>query len=315
MEQTFSWKMTTYKGLEGIELDNEHITCVILPSYGGKMVSLYDKEADYEWLYQSDEELVVPPYGADFSDYDSSGFDEMFPGIDEGPHPTIDHTVPDHGEVWTMPWSWKEENGTFKLEVTSPVFPYTLKKEIKLMTKGLLITYEAINHSAQAFPFIWTAHALLNMDEATEISVPEHLKSIMNVEKATHHLGSWGTPHTYPVTQSRKTGTSIDLSKLEPREDKTIEKFYFTERLDKGNCAIVQKDIKRTLTYEFPEDQVPYLGVWKNRGGYRGEYNVALEPCTGVYDDVYIADKIDKVSKIPAAGTYEWTLKLEVGGI
>ncbi|WP_347862297.1 DUF5107 domain-containing protein [Salimicrobium sp. PL1-032A] len=315
MKQTFSWKHVTYKGLPGIKLENIKVSCILLPSYGGKMASFYDKEAEYEWLFQAEDNLVAPSYGADFSAYDSSGFDEMFPGIDEGPHPSEDGRIPDHGEVWAMPWTWEEDEGKIRLEVTSPVFSYTLKKEVRLVEKGVVLTYEAINHSDHAFPFIWTPHALLNLNKATSVEVPAHLTSVMNVEKGTEHLGSWGTPHPYPVTTSEKTGQSIDLSALEPEEDGTVEKYYFTDRLDEGWCTVVQKDRNRRLTYEFPHEKVPYLGVWKTNGGYRGEYNMALEPCTGVYDDVYIADKIDKVSRIPARGTYEWNLKIETGGI
>ncbi|RWZ59026.1 DUF5107 domain-containing protein [Halobacillus fulvus] len=306
---------TNYKGIEAIVLENEKIRCVILPSYGGKMASLFDKKAQYEWLFQSSrEQLECPPYAADFSKYDSSGFDEMFPGIDQGPHPTVEGEIPDHGEVWAMPWTCEDTQDGLLLEVKSPVFPYILKKRISLTETGINISYEAINTSSRPFPFIWTPHALLNMNDETKLELPAHLNRVLNVEKGTKHLGEWGTCHSYPHTTSLSTGESLDLSKLEPFEDGTIEKFYFKERLQEGWCSLVQSEIDRKLTYRFPKEKVPYLGIWKTRGGYRGEYNVALEPCTGVYDDVYVAHKIGKASEIPADGTYQWTFQIEIGG-
>lgn len=302
-----------YKGIDAITLENDSIRCVFLPSYGGKMVSFYDKKADYEWLFQTDQDsLTPPPYGADFSAYDSSGFDEMFPGIDQGPHPTVKQEIPDHGEVWALPWSYKEGDRCLSLEVESPVFPYRLKKLVTLEEQGIHIAYEAINESKQPFPFIWTPHALMNLNKATEIVVPEHLDKIINVEKTSMHLGEWGTCHSYPETTSLKTGEALDLAKLRPFEKGTFEKFYFQEKLQEGWCSLVQTDISRKLTYHFPKDKVPYLGIWKTYGGYRGEYNVALEPCTGVYDDVYLAEKIGKASSIPAKGSYKWSLTLKV---
>ncbi|MFD2923070.1 DUF5107 domain-containing protein [Halobacillus naozhouensis] len=307
---------STFKGIESIILENEHIRCTILPSYGGKMASLFDKKANYEWLYQTEvEKMTVPAYGQDFSNFDSSGFDEMFPGIDEGPHPHDFSRIPDHGEVWAMPWQVTERSYGLDLEVASPFFPYRLKKQVYLKADRVELNYQAFNLSSQPFPFIWAAHSLLNMNRATTIRVPSDMNEVINVEQASGHLGQWGTIHRYPITQSKRTGDSIDLSKMEDEAANNIEKFYFTQMVSQGWCQAIQHDIRRTLTYTFPPDKVPYLGVWKTQGGYRGDYNFALEPCTGMYDDVYVANKINKVSKISPRGTYSWNLTIQLGGL
>ncbi len=305
-----TYQKTECRGLKAIVLENESIRSVILPDYGGKMVSFFDKSIGYEWLYQAkNESLTIPPYGADFSEYDSSGFDEMFPGIDQGPHPNGEE-IPDHGEVWALPWACRPTVDGVELSVKSPKFPYVLKKRMRLHGNTVEIHYEATNKSSKPFPFIWTPHALLNMNESTEIEVPAGMNQVMSVEGGSEHLGGWGTNHTYPETASLKTGERINLSHLEPVEEGTAEKFYFTEPLSEGWCSLVQADVQRRLTYRFPKEKVPYLGVWKTRGGYRGEHNVALEPCTGVYDDVYLAEKIGKASSIPAEGSYSWKLHI-----
>ncbi len=56
--------------------------------------------------------------------------------------------------------------------------------------------------------------------------------------------------------------------------------------------------IKCSLTYHYPVDKIPYLGIWKTQDSYRGDYNLALEPCTGVYDGLYVAHAIRKVASI-----------------
>ncbi|WP_240339714.1 DUF5107 domain-containing protein [Halobacillus ihumii] len=306
---------STFKGINCISLENEQIRCTILPSYGGKMASLFDKQAGYEWLYQTEaDKLNVPAYGDDFSQFDSSGFDEMFPGIDEGPHPHDFSLIPDHGEVWAMPWQVTERSYGLDLKVTSPVFPYSLSKQVDLGMDRVEINYQANNLSDQPFPFIWAAHSLLNMNQATVIRVPSDMKEVINVEQSSVHLGEWGTLHSYPITESKRTGDSVDLSKMEGKAASNIEKFYFTKPLSQGWCQAVQEDIGRTLTYTFPPDKVPYLGVWKTQGGYRNDYNFALEPCTGMYDDVYVANKINKISKIPPRGTYSWKITMQLGG-
>ncbi|WP_243387494.1 DUF5107 domain-containing protein [Bacillus kexueae] len=305
-------KETVYKGVQALQFENEVIRAIVLPSYGGKLASLFDKKGNYEWLFQAEGELTIPPYGADFSQYDSSGFDEVFPSIDETVHPLNGEVVPDHGEVWAMPWDARLDGETLHLTVQSERFPYILHKTIRLNGESLEISYRAINRGNQPFSFIWTPHALLNLNEHSEIDVPAHLNEIMSVEHSTVHLGEWGTRHSYPMTVSLQTNESIDLSKMMGSKNNTCEKFYFTEKLREGWCKAIQRDISRQLTYEFPVEQVPYLGVWKTQGGYRGDYNFALEPCTGVYDDVYVAEKIRKVSQIPANESVEWFFNMKV---
>jgi galactose mutarotase-like enzyme len=303
---------TVFKGIEAVVLENDQLRCTFLPEYGGKLASFYDKKASYEWLYQANEEILrVPEYGADFSKYDSSGFDEVFPSIDRSFHPLNGKVVPDHGEVWALPWKVEADGEGLRMEVASPEFPYKLVKTVTLEGDTLKFNYEAINLVGEDFAFIWTPHSLLNFNEETYIKVPDGLNEIMTVEHQTVHLGEWGTRHPYPVTQS-SSGEKLDLSRVQGPTDRTSEKFYYTSKLPKGWCAAVQPDQGTQLEYRFPEEQVPYLGLWKTQGGYRGDYNFALEPCTGIYDDVYTADKIRKVSKIPANGEANWWFEMKI---
>jgi galactose mutarotase-like enzyme len=308
-------KEGTFKGLNSIILENEYIKATFLPMYGSKLASFYDKKANWEWLFQAkDDVLSLPSYGAPFSHYDSSGFDEVFPTIDACVDPVSGKPIPDHGEVWALPWSHKIEGETIIFSVKSPVLPYTLTKRVWMEKKRLCFAYEAMNHSDEPFYFIWTPHALLRCNEFTKIIVPRHLTKVMTVEHSTEHLGEWGTIHNYPITISQKTGKPLDLSKMEPACANNCEKFYFIERIKEGTCGIMQEDIKRSLTYHYPVDKIPYLGIWKTQGGYRGDYNLAMEPCTGVYDNLYVAHAIRKVASIQPHCSFTWWFHMEIGG-
>ncbi|GAB6098358.1 hypothetical protein JCM16358_02370 [Halanaerocella petrolearia] len=311
-------RRSSYKGLNSVILENERLKVVFIPEYGGKMVSLYHKLTDREFLFQSENELEVPDYGADFSNYDSSGFDEVFPSIDASFYPDGSWqgtSIPDHGEVWTLPWKMKINKEKINFSVYSPCFPYRLEKEISLEGPTLNINYKATNLSREEFKFIWCAHALLNCNaKNTKIILPEGENKIINVEKGSEHLGDWGQLHSYPIIE-KEDGTEIDMSKVEPKSANNCEKFYIPHKLKEGRCGVEYTDTQEQLIYEFPVDKVPYLGVWKTQGGYRGDYNIALEPCTGIYDDLYLADRIGKISIIPAQETYEWYLKIKVESI
>lgn len=306
----------TFKGLNSIILENEYMEAVFLPEYGGKLASLIDKKRNKEWLFQAKEEkLEIPEYGADFSAYDSSGFDDVFPSIDRCLYPENGKVIPDHGEVWALPWELKVEEGTLIFQVKSPVFPYTLKKELTLDEKRLQFNYTVLNKDKEnPFYYIWTPHALLNCSTSTELMTEEHMKTIMSVEHATEHLGEWGTIHPYPLTHSYKTGKVMDLSKVESATAGNCEKFYFMEKAKEGKCGVRDNESGSVLMYDYPHDKIPYLAVWKTQGGYRGDYNIALEPCTGVYDNLYVAHAIKKASSVEPGSKSSWSFGMIVGG-
>jgi galactose mutarotase-like enzyme len=307
----------SFKKLDAIKYSNEFVEIVIIPSYGGKMASIKSKESLKEFLFQaSEDELRIPEYGADFSKYDSSGFDEVFPSIDicpypDGPHKNIE--VPDHGEVWAMPWIIDISEEFVKLSVTSKNFDYKLEKIIKLNKNKIKINYKVTNLGNHPFKFIWTPHALLNCNENTRIIVPKRLDTIINVEKSSEHLGQWGEIHSYPLTLSKKDGKIVDMSRVEGIEANNCEKFYFTEKLEENECCGIEyEDTLDKIIYRYDTDKIPYLGIWKTQGGYRGDYNIALEPCTGVYDNLYIGDKIGKVPVIEGKEEYNWNFEIEI---
>ena len=309
---------TVYKGLAAWTLENDALQLTFLPGYACKMASLISKKTGREFLFQSsDPVLRIPPYGAAFADYDSSGFDEVFPSIDACPYPDGEYKnipVPDHGEVWAMKWKWELAPGGNKLisSVRSENFPYTLSRLITLKDNEITFHYTVTNLEEGGFKFIWTPHCLLNCSPHTVLVLPDNLTEIITVEHSTRTLGPWGTRHPYPRTQTPQ-GNPVDMSQTRPASDKSCEKFYFTQKNTQGWCAVKHTDNGDTLTYRYDADKVPYLGVWKTQGGYRGDYNIALEPCTGVYDDLYVAHKIRRAAVCAPKDKYEWNFTMTVG--
>lgn len=306
-----------YKGIKSIVIENEFLKINILPEYGGKMASLINKGNNREILFQSQsEKLEIPEYSSSFSEYDSSGFDEVFPSINACLYPDgeyIDLKIPDHGEVWAMPWEASISEDEVLLSVSSQKFNYSIEKKIRLNKNKVEIKYIIKNLGEHDFKFIWTPHALLNCTTESRIIVPNRLNKVMNVEEQTEHLGEWGSIHDYPMTLSAKTNDLIDLSKVEGREVGNCEKFYFLETMKKDEaCGVDFPDTGDRIIYRYDTEKVPYLGIWKTQGGYRGDYNIALEPCTGVYDDLNLAAKLKKVPVLKGNSTYEWNFSMEI---
>jgi len=307
----------TYKGLRSYELENDVIKITFLPDYACKIASLVHKKTGREFLFQAKEEtLRLPPYAAPFSQYDSSGFDEVFPSIDECPYPDGSFKgilIPDHGEVWAMKWQsvFSPENSQVKAVVQSQKLPYIFSRTVTLKDNQVFFEYCVQNTAEEDFKFIWTPHCLLACSPATRLLIPKNLTQVMTVEHSSRHLGPWGTRHSYPVTQD-ENGQPFDLAATEPASAQTCEKFYFTSPNSEGWCGIEHTDSGEQLIYQYDAEKVPYLGVWKTQGGYRGDYNIALEPCTGIYDDLYAANKIRRVAVVGPKGSYTWKFSMKI---
>lgn len=308
----------TYKGLRAFRLENERISLVFLPDYACKIISLVKKDTGREFLFQcAAPQLTPPPYAAAFSAYDSSGFDEVFPSIDACPYPDgpfKNTPVPDHGEVWTLPWHHTphpDGNG-FTAWTRSPALPYKFTRDLTLNGGEIRLHYTVQNASEAPFEFIWTPHCLLNCSPATVLMLPEDLNEIMTVEHSSQTLGPWGTRHRYPLTADTN-GRPVNLAATQPPSAKSCEKFYFTRPNRAGWCAVKHTDNGDTLTYRYDAEKIPYLAVWKTQGGYRGDYNIALEPCTGEWDDLYVAHKIRRTAVCRPHSTCEWDFTMQIG--
>lgn len=305
-----------YKGIASIVLENDKIRATWLPSYGSKLASLIVKKqsSEHELLFQSDlDTLKIPIYGSVFSDYDSSGFDECFPTIDAC---EIDNkTMPDHGEVWAMPWLHQPDPyGSITFSVYSKKFNYTLSKKVMLNEGCLESKYHVEHHGGKApLPFIWTPHALFNASASTRFIMPEYMDEIYNVCDGHGRLGQYGSLSGYPVPANQ---SNLDLSYLEPKQANNCEKYYFVEKLRADSQFGFYDECSGTesieVIMEVDHHTVPYLGVWKNQGAYKGHYNFAIEPCTGIYDNTAEAMLNKKCQVVEPNCSVEWTFNIDI---
>jgi hypothetical protein len=80
--------------------------------------------------------------------------------------------------------------------------------------------------------------------------------------------------------------------------------------MTEGWCALKDSSTGDTVGMSYPVDKLPYLGIWVNEGGYKDQYNVALEPCTGALDRLDIAKQWKKVSTLKAKSEFSWYLNM-----
>lgn len=293
---------------------SERLCVQIIPELGSKIISLKDRLTGREWLWRGERPFGGPGYGLPFNKGDGAGWDEMFPSINQclySHYPWCGIEVPDHGEVWSIPWDAKIGTNGLSCSVHGIRFPYYLEKRFSFPAPQVL-RMDYVLHNLSPFPFffLWAAHPLFNIKEGMEILVPDDLSEVKVSYSFGNRLGNFGDVVDWPIAES-KNG-HICLNKVEWKNSKAAEKFYFNSKLSKGWASLWDSDTGEKLTIHFPVDRVPYLAIWANYGGFDGNYQVAIEPSTGFLDDLSYAIGENEISKVEGRSTYCWFLEVAI---
>jgi len=306
------WSVGDRSGFPAWEGATEKLSLCVIPELGSKVVSLFNRTTRREWLWSSGKDLGNRGYGSPFSSGDESGWDEMFPGINESEYPEEPwkgHRIPDHGEVWSMAWEASRTGGELRCAAEGVAFPYRLEKTYSFPDESTVrIDYVATNLSDRSFSFHWAAHPLFQAREGMKLRVPDELNEIEIAYSEGNRLGRFGDRISWPFPKSR--GESVDLSRLGAPDRSVADKYYFTGKLTRGWAKLTDPATGEELALRFPVDQVPYLGIWANSGGYGGFNHFAIEPATGRMDDLNYAMRHCEAATVEGRGTYRWYLEV-----
>ena len=305
---------TDYEGLAAIVMEDECLRAVVIPGWGGKIASLYDLRHDREWLHRNPHlPYRLPAYGDNYvRDFDAGGFDECFPNISAGDYPVTpwqDTPLPDHGEVWSLPWQVSEDDEELHLAVSGVRLPYWLEKTLTLDDGCLRCDYRLANPTSFPMAFVWSSHPTFAVQPGLRLHLPA---TSVQVEGA---LGPFparaGETVAWPVVGG------VDRSILPPRDAGTATKL-FAMKLDGGRVALEEPESGARIALHFDPELIPNVGLWMNFGGWAGipdvpnYYNLAIEPCIGAADSVTDAMHNGTAGWLPAHGERRWWLEFRV---
>src|SRR5271168_38920 len=148
---TDSLTMRHEQGFEVYVLSNEYVELAVVPELGAKIISLKDLRTGREWMWHPSAPLKlfqnVP--GDAFSQSPLAGADECLPTI--SPCIWRGRELPDHGEVWNLPWKTNPnalENGILKTSVQLKMSPFDFERAIELRGNEIHINYQLHNRGA-----------------------------------------------------------------------------------------------------------------------------------------------------------------------
>lgn len=303
----------TFKGSRSIILEDKLVKVIVLPEIGGKIASVYNKPKAFELLFQNKEETYKKANIYDsFEKFDASGFDDAFPSIDQGMVKVGEALVkyPDHGEIWSMKFQYETEGEKLILSCSSSILSYNYIKVLSLKDGVLKIRYEITNHGAADIPCLWAMHCLIRCEEDMRLIFPGGTQEVRNVF-GSRHLGKLDKIHPYPVTVS-EDGNSFYLDRIFPEAANKCEKYYVNGEVSEGVAGAYYPGKDVNYRVYFDREKLPYLGFWLTEGGFRGDYNCAMEPANGFYDSIDIAVREKAIYILKAGGKLEFELKIEV---
>lgn len=311
------WVTTsTEHGWSIIVIENERLKLRVIPDVGAKVLSLRFKPTEREWLHQVRiDRIKRPTYGDSFVDRELGGFDDMCPTIDSCHYPSSSPALrvklPDHGELWSVPWEVFIHDDDVIFGVRGRALPYEFQRTVRFISEDIVeFAYSIRNHGRETIHFLWAAHPLFAVDESTEIILPDNMR-IVRCVYGDHRLSA-DTTYSWPTAQL-ESGQFYGLSRIGPPSNRNARKFYYPGRVPKGWSALYSERTGDFLICHVSPAEVPYLGVWIDEGLYASAANCALEPTNAYYDSLERAVAAGTAPSLTPGEAVSWRLRYVLG--
>jgi len=311
-----------YLGLDSVVIENNLLRIRVVPELGCKIVEIYDLENDHEWLWRDKSRPIkLAKYGDAYDRYDISGFDECFPNIGISKYPENDEVeLPDHGEIWSLPWKVTDFAANFSASVIGKLFNYRFTRKISLEGRKITLSYSVSNDGDSEFKYMWSAHPLFKIDEGMQIEIsgnPKMLKEFGFGGRIGDDGEAWYGGHLSEHTWSKVVGSDGNLNDMSEVSLAKIltDKVVLDAPID-GVVKLKKLKSGRALTMKFAPSEVPFLGICYNFGAWplTGEPAtwVALEPTTGRTDRLDECMKLGSANILKAKESKTWQIELEI---
>jgi galactose mutarotase-like enzyme len=268
---------------DALVLENEALRVMVVPELGGHVTELVDKAIDRNLLWANPRTAPrAAPYGANFDDWWSGGWDEIFPSGDQGR--LRGETLPYMGELWCVPWTATSGStsveawvrGTAFGTIAAARFERTLS--IRADEPVVRAHYRLESLDVRPFPFTWGIHPAFAVTDQHRIDHPGR-GMIVGVSSAPS-MGVVGGAYEWPFLSSGPVADRRqDMRRARAREAAVFGGHWVTD-LPEGWLSLVDEANGRGIRIEFDRSVFPTAWLWQVYGGWRGHHHVALEPWT-----------------------------------
>lgn len=293
----------TLDGVPIIRLESKHLRLDVAPSVGGRVVSLVNKTVRHEFLWRNSAlRLELLPADSPYDPNFYGGIDELLPN--DIPEEVDGVSLPDHGELWTLPLESDVTGEGLSLRGTLPATGLVYRRLISLRPDEpcVDVTYRITNPGSQRRTFLWKLHAALEIEAGDRLECPASKAQV--VDPAWSRFSSlepfsWPTIEDTPANIVPPRGNSVD--------------FFYLYDLQNGYVAWTRPSAALTFAYEFDTTVFPFVWLFASYGGFDGHYTAILEPCTAMPISVNEAAARGQCSVLEAGQSLETKVTIYAG--
>lgn len=308
----------TWRGMPALQIQSDRLRVVTTPGLGAKITSLYDRVANYEWLVSPPGKPFGPvDYGAPFTSQDMSGWDDMYPSIKSCsypvPGPYYGTPVPDHGEIWAVPWLVESiASDRVTVSVDGRALPYRFQRTMLFEDAATLtLRYAVTNTGSHPLAGLWAAHPQFTATDSTRVILPETVTEMYNARDIPA-WGAYGVCYSWPQAVNQH-GEVVQLDRIAPPDARTCRKLYVPPETPIEWAALAEETDAHWLLMRWDPAQIPYLGIWVDEGAANEVSTVALEVSDGFHDALPIAWENRRCPVLAPGETRKWEVSLRVG--
>lgn len=284
-------------------LRGEGIRVTVEAERGGRISSILHLPSGREWLAQPEKTRSPSAYGSSFTAGDMAGWDEMLPTIQACAHPgpgsAAGVVLPDHGEVWALPWCVDAAGvQDLTLGVAGRALPYRLVRRLRIVEPtSLVIDYRLEVLGDEPLALLWACHPQWDCSPGTSIGLPG----------VTEMLDVTGGPPGMTVVWPSQGPARVELLPVG-----TGRKLVAPP--DVHVAEVELRDPEGTwLRMHWDAADLPHLGLWLDNRCLSRRPVVVLEPSDGFFDSVELAASTGRVAITEPGLPRRWRLGIELG--
>ncbi len=284
------YRQTNVSGFPAVALRSTQVEIVAVPAIGMKLTNLRRLNGR-EWLWRSDQIPLAPPKpGASYVETaDSGGWDECFPTVGacpdsrsaagdttaSGPWRVVERSL---GQLGLRDCR-REPPSRARRKVPYSPTSFSARSPSTRTSRSCDCSYALRHTGATPFPWIWSAHPLLNVQPGSVLELP----GVTQVKIAAVH-GRDDLSENDVVSWPGAIGGDAGRFTFPESGGWAVKLFGDFGR--RGADGSDRPPTGRAFGDGVSPDQVPQVGVWINCRGWAPPgrppyYNLALEPCIG----------------------------------
>lgn len=259
-------------GIEVLTGENDYIKFETVPEAGGKIISIYNKKLQKEFLWKNTNMLLKTHKSGD--DYDANflgGIDELIPN--DVPETINGIHYPDHGELWTTILDYELMANKISLFGKLEFSGIYYKKIISMEADSPVINidYTIRNETLFTRNFLWKLHAALAIEEGDKL-----VSNAKTAKVVDHDYSRFKRLHEFEWPFIENNDASVV-----PGKNNTVD-FFYLYNIEKGEMDMVSGSGSYLFRYSYDKNIFPYQWYFASYGGFLNHYTTILEPSTGM---------------------------------